>query len=225
MINAVYFSYVVPLIFLVIVTKGEARNLVLFFAWGLTAALGVYGITGLLDAYTSISLPDQLVFVIPGLEELLKILPLFIVVFKADKKFKYSLVRYALAAGIGFSILENYLYLSLVSGEGANPITYIILRSLTACLLHGSASGLIGLGFQYMFNYRFFSPPLFFGVYIAATAVHGLYNLLGMTPRWMPLAFLIPVVFFVIEIFLLNAYGVRYGQRVPQVQEEKHEKP
>lgn len=223
MILAVYFSYVVPLVFLVIATKGEGRSLILLFAWGLTAALTVYGITDLLDAYSSIPLNYQLVYVIPGIEELIKILPLFLLTSRANRRFRYSLVRYALAAGIGFSILENYVYLSLVFSDGSSPALPVILRSLTACLMHGSASALIGLGLQYMRNHSFFSVLLLFGFYLAATALHGLYNLLGLSTVLAPAGFLLPLAVFTVELVALNAFGVYASRRVPAQQEGGNE--
>jgi RsiW-degrading membrane proteinase PrsW (M82 family) len=215
----VYMSYVLPLVFLILVTKGEAHKLILYFAWGLTAALGVYALSGPLDSRTSLSLAEQLVLVIPAIEELLKILPLFFVFVASRRKVNYSLTRCALAAGIGYSILENYVYLTLVSPAGSNPAAYMIMRSLTACLLHGSMSALIGYAFQTMATYRFASVTLFAGLYLTATSVHALYNLLGMTARWSPLAFLLPIAIFLFELFGVNLFSVRPARRIPSLPE------
>ncbi|GAB6091525.1 PrsW family glutamic-type intramembrane protease [Spirochaeta dissipatitropha] len=215
MINAVYFSFILPLLFLILVTKGESRSLILLFAWGLTAALTVYTMTDLLARYSTISLEIQLVYIIPGMEEFIKILPLFILFPKVNRSLRYSLPRYAMASGIGFSILENYVYLSLLYADGSNPVLFILLRSLTACLMHGSASALIGLGLQYLLNYGYMSIQLIIGFFLSAVALHALYNLLGMHPVWAPIGFLLPLAAFGFLLYPLNAFGIHVSRRVP----------
>jgi RsiW-degrading membrane proteinase PrsW (M82 family) len=113
-----------------------------------------------------------------------------------------------MAAGIGFSILENYLYLSITSASGlADSIFFIITRSLTACLLHGSMTALIGWAVQLMHNRQFFSFGLLAGMYFTAAAVHSLYNALGLIENLQVIGILIPVILFLLEYYLLNFFG------------------
>jgi len=204
----VYLSYVVPLAFLILVIKGEGRGVIVSFAFGMSSALAVYGLTGFLDEAV-IPLTIQLGYVIPALEELVKMLPLVYLLYKANKSSKYSIVRYALAIGIGFSILENYMYLSMAEEAGsASTLAFTLLRSLTASLLHGSTTALAGFCFQLMHNASRYSPALALGIWLGGSAVHSLYNVLLMSERYGAWAIVLPVVMFGFVMYGINGFGV-----------------
>ncbi|MBN2658860.1 MAG: PrsW family intramembrane metalloprotease [Spirochaetales bacterium] len=212
MIEAVYFGTLIPLLFLVIVIKGEHRNLILFFTWGLTSAIIVYLINLLIDRYF---LLDQTIFltqIIPVMEELIKIFPLLFLVKGRRKIGKSSIVIYAMASGIGFSILENYLYLTISASSGlGDSLLFIITRSLTACLLHGTMTALIGYSIQLMRNRGFFSYGLLAGLFLFSASIHSLYNILGLTDGWQVYGILIPLLMFMAEYYLLNLFGRKRG--------------
>ena len=105
MLGAVYAGYVIPLAFLILIVKGEARGIVISVAWGMSAVMAIYGITG----FIKIPVNSQIVYIIPVMEELLNGLPLFFMAANLSKSLKFALPRYALAIGLGFSILENNL--------------------------------------------------------------------------------------------------------------------
>ncbi len=213
MVEAVYFGTLIPLLFLVVVIHGEYRKLILFFVWGLTSAIIIYLINTLIDIYI---VPDEtllLTQIIPLMEEFLKIFPIFFLIRKKGKVYRYNIIRFAMASGIGFSILENYLYLSISAFPGVRgSIVFIITRSLTASLLHGSTTALIGYAVQIMHNYNFFSFFLLLGIYLLAVSIHSTYNLLGLTKGLQVAAILIPIVLFMLEYYLFNFFG-RKGVR------------
>jgi RsiW-degrading membrane proteinase PrsW (M82 family) len=208
MIEAVYFGTLIPLLFLVIVVKGEYRRLMLFFVWGMTSAILVYLVNTLLERFFTFDQTFFLTQIIPALEELIKMLPLLFLLKSKKRTGQFNIIRLAMAAGIGFSILENYLYLSITSASGlADSIFFIITRSLTACLLHGSMTALIGWAVQLMHNRQFFSFGLLAGMYFTAAAVHSLYNALGLIENLQVIGILIPVILFLLEYYLLNFFG------------------
>jgi len=208
MILPVYLSFVVPLAFLILVIQGEGRGIIVSFAFGMSSALAVYGITGFIDE-TVIPLTTQLAFVIPALEEFIKILPLIYLLYKANRTSKYSIVRYALAIGIGFSILENYMYLSMIQTEAvSSTLLFTIMRSLTASLLHGSTTALAGFCFQLMRNYSRYSPSLAIGIWLGGSVMHSLYNSLLLSPRHGAWAIVLPVALFGFAVFGINGFGI-----------------
>ncbi len=208
MIEAVYFGTLIPLLFLVVVIKGEYRRLILFFAWGLTSAILVYLINILIDNNFVLDQTFHLTQLIPAIEELIKIFPLLFMLRKGKKASQFSIVRLAMASGIGFSILENYLYLSMTASSGlADSIFFIITRSLTACVLHGSMTALIGWAIQVMRNRGFFSFGFLAGMYLLAVAVHSLYNTLGLMENLQVVGILIPLFLFTVEYYLFNFFG------------------
>ena len=131
-----------------------------------------------------------------------------------------------MASGIGFSILENYLYLSITASSGlGGSIIFIITRSLTASLMHGSTTALIGYAIQIMHNYNFFSFFLSSGMYLLAVSIHSIYNLLGLTKGLQVIAILIPVFVFMLEYYLFNFFGRKgvgqSGLKIPVKSEMK----
>ena len=218
MVEAVYFGTLIPLLFLVIVIQGEYRKLILFFAWGLTSAIIIYLVNILIDTYFVLDETLLLSQIIPLMEEFLKILPVFFLIRKKGKAYRYNIVRFAMASGIGFSILENYLYLSISASSGlGGSIVFIITRSLTASLLHGSTTALIGYAVQIMHNYNFFSFFLALGMYILAASIHSIYNVLGLIKGLQVIAILIPIFLFMFDFYLFNFFG-RKGARQNRVE-------
>jgi len=214
-IEAVYFGNLIPLIFLIVVIKGEYRKLLLFFTWGLTSAILIYAINLLIDRFFPV---DETVFIIqliPFMEELIKILPILFLLKNKRAVYKFNIIRFAMAAGIGFSILENYLYLSMLPMSPAGgTILFIILRSTTACLLHGATSSLIGFSLQLMHNYSFFSFSLFIGTYLLSGTIHSLYNFFGLMTEYQLFIIILPTALFLIEIYIFNFFGRKHSSPI-----------
>lgn len=216
MIEAVYIGTLIPLLFLIAVIKGEYRRLMLFFAWGLTSAIIVYLINILIDTYLILDQTFFLSQLIPLMEEFIKAFPVLFLIKGKKKASQFNVIRFAMAAGIGFSILENYLYLSITVSTGlAGSIFFIITRSLTACVLHGSMTALIGFAVQVMHDTGYFSFSLLAGMFLFAASIHSIYNLLGLTEGLQVIEILIPVALFLLEYYLFNFFGrKRVGQKI-----------
>ncbi len=208
MIEALYIGTLLPLFFLIMVIKGEYRRLIVFFTWGLTSTILVYFINIFIDTYI---IPDETLLlsqIIPVMEEGIKFLPLLIFMRKNKSTSRYNIVRYAMAVGIGFSILENYLYLTITTSNGiSDSLFFIVTRSLTACVLHGSMTALVGYAIQVMMDYEFISLPLLAGMFILSSTIHSIYNLSGLTESLQVLGIIIPVFLFFVQHYLFNIFG------------------
>lgn len=208
MVEAVYIGTLLPLLFLIITIKGENRRLIQFFAWGLTSALIAYYLNNFIMAAFRLSQATLTIQVAPAIEETLKAAAVFIYLLRKKKTGLYEITRTALAIGIGFSILENYYYLSLMTGTaGQARIFFMIIRSLSACLLHGSVTALVGYGIRTFVNYRYFSLLLTPGLLGLAIVLHSLFNLFAGTENLQVVCLLVPGVLFTLEFFFFNFFG------------------
>jgi RsiW-degrading membrane proteinase PrsW (M82 family) len=152
-------AILLPLLFLYIIyaldlySSGKFRIVVICFVWGLVA----FGIALAVNtAIKNMILEDRLhmataqayaltvVVVAPVVEEIVK--SLILIYFGRRPDFTYFVdgAIYGFAAGIGFSVLENLWYMTQVSGADQGPIV-VISRSFSTCLMHGSASALVGI--------------------------------------------------------------------------------
>lgn len=202
----VYLSLVVPLIFLIMAIEGEGRGVVASFAFGMSSAMVVFLVTGFIDE-ALIALDYQLTLLIPALEEFVKTLPLVFFFVRSKAKGKYFIVRYALAVGIGFSIIENHLYLSMAEAASPTVTALVVMRSLTASLLHGSTTAMAGYCYQAMRAQGAFSAALALGVYLASVSTHSLYNALLVSSRYSFIAFILPIAAFAFVAYCLNGFG------------------
>ncbi len=155
-------AILLPLLFLYIIYaqdlygQGRFGYILLAFGWGLAAFGASYGLNLLIgDAlFPLLGLPSprsrwsggqslvwMVVLVAPVVEEVLKSLVLLLL----SRRMTYFVdgALYGFAAGIAFSILENVLiYLPHARGEGAGWLA--LMRAFSTCLMHGSASALVG---------------------------------------------------------------------------------
>jgi len=201
MTGALYLGTLIPLLFLVLFIKGENRILLLFLIWGLTAVLPAIFFNQWCEEYFTLGQEDLLVFFGPVVEEFLKAIPLFITLFSI-KKLKGTLILFcAMAAGIGFSIHENFMYLLAFDTGDFLVIVLSILRSFSTALLHGSTVVIISFAFFVSKQSGRIFVSLITGSFVLAVIIHGLYNYLVAVKALAGLAFLIPVGLF---LFLLR---------------------
>lgn len=143
-----------------------------FFAWGLVAFILSFYTNNFISHAAAVSLQQLSVSWAPIVEEFFKALPLLY--FLIYKKVDYHLLYFAMASGIGFAIQENYLYLVSVD----NSLIYIIIRSVTTCLMHGITTATIGLGITLINkNLKSYYVAILFGLFTFAVIFHALYNL------------------------------------------------
>jgi len=218
MIETVYVGTLAPMLFLVLVLKDANRRVVVFLLWGLTAALGAYYLNAYLRDLFSMTTDAESDRVAPIVEEVLKALPLYFYLFSRKNDRSYEAVRNGLASGIGFSILENVAYLTVLAPTGLrSALGFIILRSVSACLLHGATTALTGYGVRQMRLYRVGSPLLAIGILALAVVAHGIFNrIAGLPTAWLA-SILVPGVLFAVEFFGWNIYGRKPASLPPTI--------
>ena len=175
----------IPIIFLVVIYTldlyaSRAFRLVLIcFAWG---GLGGLGLSYVFNSYVALpiiytlGLSQVFLYVLfaPIAEEILKSLSLFYVSRRPEFTYFVDGAIYGFAAGIGFSITENYLYLSQRPGMA---IALALTRGFSTCLMHGTAAGLVGAAVgRFRFQQTSGKRLALIGGWVAAILFHALFN-------------------------------------------------
>jgi len=173
MINSFFLGSIIPLLMMIVLLKKESRVIMAFFAWGLTAFIISYYTNSFICNTTCITIQELAVSWAPIIEEFFKALPL--IYFAFTKKNHSSLFYFAMASGIGFAIQENYLYLN---STNSYSLIYIVVRSVTTCLMHGMTTATIGYGISAIDkSVKGYYLPFLFGLFTFAVIFHTLYNL------------------------------------------------
>lgn len=152
----------------------------LCFGWG---AVGAFSMAYGINTLTSRPLAEVLgvdvflllvIAVAPVVEELSKSFSLLYVSRRPEFTYFVDGAIYGFAAGIGFSIIENFLYLSRNPELG---ITLALTRALSTCLMHGTAAGLVGAAVgRFRFRRRSGRGLAMVGGWGAAILLHALFN-------------------------------------------------
>ncbi len=124
--------------------QGQFKHVILSFVWGLVAfGLAYAANTFALDAMgnTRAAATTLRTTVAPIVEEILK--SLILIALARRMTYFVDGAIYGFAAGIAFSILENILY--LLDARAGSAGGQMLARSLSTCLMHGSASALVGI--------------------------------------------------------------------------------
>jgi RsiW-degrading membrane proteinase PrsW (M82 family) len=124
--------------------QGQFKYVLLSFGWGLVAFGLAYGVNSLaFEAMGSTRAAETTLrtTVAPITEEILK--SLILIALARRMTYFVDGAIYGFAAGIAFSILENVLYLTRATGGSAGA--QMLARAFSTCLMHGSASALVGI--------------------------------------------------------------------------------
>ena len=185
----------IPAIFLLIIYTQDLyasrtfRLVLICFAWG---ALGGVGLSFLFNSYVAYPTIRKLgwdmlllyVLFAPIAEELTKSLALLYVSRRPEFTYFVDGAIYGFASGIGFSIVENFIYLSQNPGMA---ISLAVSRAFSTCLMHGAAAGLVGIAIgRVRFRQRTGRGLGLAGGWLAAMILHGAFNAItqsGSLPR------------------------------------------
>ncbi len=181
----------IPAIFLSIIytldlyASRTFRLVLLAFGWG---AIGGVGISFLFNQYVAIPfITAQRLGIIwlyvafaPLAEEIIKSLALVgYISRRAEFTYFVDGAIYGFATGIGFSIAENFLYMALFPNQG---VGLSLVRSFTTCLMHGTASALVGAAIgRFRFQKRSGRWLAMFGGWGAAILLHATFNSVSKT--------------------------------------------
>ena len=153
----------IPLIFLSLIyvldlyASSTFRLVMASFAWG---AIGGAGLSYLVNTRIAVPVIEQrawdyvLLYVAfaPVVEEIFKSLILFDVSYRPAFTYFVDGAVYGFAAGIGFSVTENFLHMSYYPER---RVALAFLRAFSVCLMHGTATGLVGVAVgRFRFRHR-----------------------------------------------------------------------
>jgi RsiW-degrading membrane proteinase PrsW (M82 family) len=168
-------AYLLPVLFLVIFIGRIDTRFILFIVWGFIAAIPVYFLEPVLFQAAQNEIPQALaaITISPVVEEFFKALPLLILAIYGSRQQDRDIFLYAMASGIGFSIIETGL---LPTQDPA----VILLHSFSTALMHGCTCGIIGYGIVIAGHVdRRAFPALILGFFTLAVTIHAIYNTLG----------------------------------------------
>ena len=156
------------------------KSVLLCVLWG---AVGAFLLSYVLNTYVGLPLaglfsPNSyailVVAIAPVVEEVAKSLSLLSLLRMGRITYFVDGAIYGFAAGIGFSIIENFLYMSQNPGKG---IGLALTRAFSTCLMHGTAAGLVGVGVgRFRFQHGSGRRLVLIGGWIAAIILHVLFN-------------------------------------------------
>jgi protease PrsW len=127
------------------------------------------------------------VFVAPLVEEPMKALILFLIVWSRHFDNTTDGFVYGAAAGLGFGMTENFLYFTGVamSGSVGAWMATVVIRTFYSAVMHAVATSIVGASFGFSrfrpFFVKLLAIPFGFGV---AMTVHGLWNGLLTAEEW-----------------------------------------
>lgn len=200
---AAVLAYFLPICFLAVFIGNIGKKFAYFLVWGFVAAIPVYYLTPVLTGQFPEIISPAVTFS-PLFEEFFKALPLLIPVILGIRSSNRNVLIYAMATGIGFSIMENWMLFRLEDLTFAG----LLIRSFSTSLMHGCTSGIIGYGIVLIRDFHEKAlPALLLGFYVVAVLIHAFFNLnalfLGFAGTVVDL--ILPVLLF---MFLLICYHV-----------------
>jgi RsiW-degrading membrane proteinase PrsW (M82 family) len=184
----------IPAIFLLIIyaldlyASRTFRLVMVCFAWG---AFGGLGLSYVFNTHVAVPMIRNLrldyvwlyVAFAPIAEEILKSLSLFYVSRQKDFTYFVDGAIYGFAAGIGFSITENFLYVQQNPHMG---IPLAIIRGFSTCLMHGTAAGLVGAAVgRFRFQRGSARVLALVGGWASAIVLHAVFNAIAKV-NWVP---------------------------------------
>lgn len=181
---ALVLALLLPLLLTTVLIKDRrTRVLILFLAWGSVAGLLSFYVNLWIIGMSESELQEAAVQVGPLVEEFFKALPLLCVFASASaaRKEKDSVLM-GTFSGIGFSIVENYYYLTIASDfSPVSLAAFMVTRSLSTTIMHGLSTGLVGFAVYYASNKghgQYGAPWMFVIVAFSCSVMfHSLFNL------------------------------------------------
>ena len=166
-------AYLLPIGFLAVFIGNLGKKFILYLIWGCIAAIPILFLMPVLtERFPEIASPA--VTFSPVLEEFFKALPLAIPVILGSRQSNRDMLIYAMASGIGFSIIENWM---LFSPENLGFFA-LVIRSFSTSLMHGCTCGVIGYGIVLIADVEKKAvPALLLGFFMIAVIIHAFYNL------------------------------------------------
>jgi len=212
MIYVIFICLAVPLTLMLPLLKGQSRLLICFMLIGSAVAVSAAEINTVLRIFLGLDVLDVSLRMAPVTEEVLKALPVLLFALLGSDE-EHQVLPLSMAVGIGFAILENTWY--LLGNLSAVTLGWAFLRGISASLMHGICTFLVGCGILYVRKEKALFYTGIFGLLTAAITLHATYNLLVASP-WDIVGFLMPVVIYLIaQCFLHRSHLWGFIRKTP----------
>lgn len=167
-----------PLLLSTLFVRDQARRYVLAFVSGMVACLLAAYVTGFLRLLIGWEETEVRIFLSPVVEELIKLIPLLIMLQLAEPE-DDALLLLAVALGTGFATFENCCTLL---GSGEIGLSFVLIRGLAVGVMHIVSVAALSLGIIAARRLQVLSLAGFMGAVSVSMTFHGLYNLLVSQP-------------------------------------------
>ena len=184
----------------------KARLPISFMLVGIFVSVFAAELNGLLRNILLIDSFEFTIIVTPITEEILKALPILIYATMVSDK-KETLFTAAMAAGIGFAVLENAFY--LLNYPSFSMIDAII-RAFGTGLMHGMCTLLVGVGISFAKKKSKIFVVGTFALLSTAINYHGIYNMLVQSDYQL-IGFLLPIITYL--PFLIWRIKLKYKKK------------
>jgi len=199
--NLIYILFIcmfVPLLLSLPLLQKTSRRVMVFILIGISAALFISEINGLLLRLMGYDTLYVTTTVTPATEEIIKAIPILIYAFVISDN-RDKLLSSSFALGIGFALFEN-TYI-LVNSVEAVSIEWALVRGFSTALMHGICTAAVGYGMSFVKKRKKLFYCGTFALLLMAIIYHGIFNMLVQSTDWLkyfgfvlPVATYIPVV-------------------------------
>ena len=168
----------VPILFSLLFVKGGIKFFLISFLTGMCMCLLSGYIDGFISYASGMGQNDASVFVSPIIEEIMKMLPILLILFLFEAEDE-TMLSCAIGIGVGFATFENCCYLL---SFGAGSIAFILVRGLAVGVMHIISIIAEAVGLIIVRRFHAISLPSITGALALAMTFHALYNLLVSEP-------------------------------------------
>lgn len=190
-IENIFLCLALPMLLSLLFTSGSPRRFTLFVVLGMATCLLSAYVSSFFMGRHQCSAVTTAIEIAPVCEEILKLLPLllYFLIFEPDS---HKLTPAAIGIAVGFATFENVCYLT---ENGAGSFVFLLIRGMSAGVLHLVCGILTGLALAYVFRRPWLTYTGTVGILGVCMVLHGIYNLL-ITPtasgRWSGTSFPLP---------------------------------
>ena len=192
LIYTLFISVFVPILLMALLLEKKARLPISFMLVGIFMSVFAAEINGVLQDLLFMENFEFTIIVTPITEEILKAVPLLVYATMISDK-KETLFTAAMAAGIGFAVLENAYY--LLNDSAFNMIDAVI-RAFGTGLMHGMCTLLVGVGISFSRKKSKIFVVGTFALLSMAITYHGIYNMLVQSD-YKVIGFLLPIITYI----------------------------
>lgn len=191
-----------PILLMMVLTKGESRWILFFVLIGFVTCV----ISAEINDYILVRSPEMnmtvfSVYYAPIVEEIVKMVPVFVYSLLAVKKGKKR-IEFGMAVGVGFSILENVYYM-ITNVQKISSVEWIFARGFSTALMHALCTVAVAYTLYVAYRHR---KMLLTGTLAALTMAityHSAFNIILQT-EYKGIAVFMPIVTYSMFVIFMN---------------------